>query len=429
MTTSSSSITSGVSAVIVLAAGGGTRMKSQTSKLLHEVAGRPMLSWAVAAARGLEPANLVVVVGHARDQVEAHLASDDPDVRIAVQAEQKGTGHAVACGLEGLGELTGEVVVTYGDVPMLTADTLRHMVDAHREQGNTVTVLTAEVDDPTGYGRILRDGDAVVGIVEHKDADESQRAIREINSGIYVFDAEALRQGVARLSNDNAQGEYYLTDVVTMAAEGSLPVAGRGGVGAFRTDDVWQTEGVNDRVQLARMNAEVNRRIVTAWMRAGVTVVDPATTWIQPDVDLGTDVTLMPGVFLNGATTVSPGATIGPNVTVTDSEIRAGATVTRSEVTLAVVGEGVRIGPFSNVRPGSVLERDSRVGAFVETKNTHLGTSAAIPHVAYVGDSEVPAGSSVAAGSVLSRGSRAPATDSDTPSDSQDDIPTPEADK
>ena len=414
----------GVAAVIVLAAGGGTRMKSTKSKLLHEVAGRPMLSWAVGAARGLNPDHLVVVVGHRREQVEAHLAEDAPDVTTAVQAEQKGTGHAVACGLEGLGELHGEVVVTYGDVPMLTGETLQQMVEVHRERRNLVTVLTAEVEDPTGYGRILRDGEAVVGIVEHKDADEAQRAVREINSGIYVFDAGALRDGVS-----NVQGEYYLTDVVTMAADGTVEVPGRGRVGAFRIDDVWQTEGVNDRVQLARMNAEVNRRIVTGWMRAGVTVIDPSATWVQPDVDLANDVTLYPGVFLNGATTIGAGATVGPDVTVTDSEIREGATVTRSEITLAVVGEGARVGPFSNIRPGSVLDRDAKVGAFVEAKNTHVGTEAAIPHMAYVGDSEVIAGSSVVAGSVLSREYAAPATNSDVTSDSQDDTPTPEADQ
>jgi bifunctional UDP-N-acetylglucosamine pyrophosphorylase/glucosamine-1-phosphate N-acetyltransferase len=328
-----------------------------------------------------------------------------------------------------LDELHGEVVVTYGDVPMLTGETLQRMVEVHRERRNLVTVLTAEVEDPTGYGRILRGGEAVVGIVEHKDADEAQRAVREINSGIYVFDAEALREGVSKLSNDNVQGEYYLTDVVTMAADGTVEVPGRGRVGAFRIDDVWQTEGVNDRVQLARMNAEVNRRIVTGWMRAGVTIIDPTSTWIQPDVDLANDVTLYPGVFLNGATTIGAGATVGPDVTVTDSEIREEATVTRSEVTLAVVGEGVRVGPFSNIRPGSVLDRDAKVGAFVETKNTHIGTEAAIPHMAYVGDSEVTAGSSIVAGSVLSRECAAPATVSDITSDSQDDTLNPEADQ
>lgn len=379
----------GVSAVIVLAAGGGTRMKSRKSKLLHEVAGRPMLSWAVAAARGLNPEHLVVVVGHLRDQVEAHLAEDAPDATVAVQSEQKGTGHAVACALGSLDDdLDGEVVVTYGDVPMLTGETLADLVRAHREGGYVATVLTAEVPDPTGYGRILRQGERVAGIIEHKDASPTQRLIGEINSGIYVFDAAALRAGVAALSDDNAQGEYYLTDVVTMAASGRIAAAdrSRSGVGAFRTDDLWQTEGVNDRVQLSRINAEMNRRIVEGWMRAGVTVADPPTTWIQPDVDLAADVTLLPGTLLNGATSVGEGATVGPDATLTDCEIGSDAVVTRTEATLAVVGDGVRVGPWANLRPGTVLDAGVKIGAFVETKNAHLGQGTSVPRLVYAGD-------------------------------------------
>ncbi len=402
-TTSDQPDISGVSAVIVLAAGGGTRMKSQRSKLLHEVAGRPMLSWAVAAARGLHPDHLVVVVGHLRDQVEAHLADDAPDVSTAVQAEQKGTGHAVARGLEGLGDLSGEVVVTYGDVPMLTSQTLAELVQAHRDGGFLATVLTADVPDPTGYGRILRQGERVAGIIEHKDASPTQRLISEINSGIYVFDAEALQQGVAALSNDNAQGEYYLTDVVTMAASGRLSGSDRSltGVGAYRTEDLWQTEGVNDRVQLARINAEVNRRIVEGWMRAGVTVADPDTTWIQPDVDLGTDVTVLPGTLLNGATSVGEGATVGPDTTLTDCEVGAGAVVSRTEATLAVVGEGVRVGPWANLRPGTVLDAGVKIGAFVETKNAHLGSGTAGPRLVYAGDVTVGRDVTIGAGAMF----------------------------
>lgn len=402
-TTSDQPDISGVSAVIVLAAGGGTRMKSQRSKLLHEVAGRPMLSWAVAAARGLHPDHLVVVVGHLRDQVEAHLADDAPDVSTAVQAEQKGTGHAVARGLEGLGDLSGEVVVTYGDVPMLTSQTLAELVQAHRDGGFLATVLTADVPDPTGYGRILRQGERVAGIIEHKDASPTQRLISEINSGIYVFDAEALQQGVAALSNDNAQGEYYLTDVVTMAASGRLSGSDRSltGVGAYRTEDLWQTEGVNDRVQLARINAEVNRRIVEGWMRAGVTVADPDTTWIQPDVDLGTDVTILPGTLLNGATSVGEGATVGPDTTLTDCEVGAGAVVSRTEATLAVVGEGVRVGPWANLRPGTVLDAGVKIGAFVETKNAHLGSGTAVPRLVYAGDVTVGRDVTIGAGTMF----------------------------
>jgi bifunctional UDP-N-acetylglucosamine pyrophosphorylase/glucosamine-1-phosphate N-acetyltransferase len=402
-TTSDQTAPGGVTAVIVLAAGGGTRMKSKRSKLLHEVAGRPMLSWAVNAARGLNPQHLVVVVGHLREQVEAQLAEDAPDVLTVVQSEQKGTGHAVGCALDSLGELQGEVVVTYGDVPMLNSETLAELVRAHRAAGTLATVLTAEVPDPTGYGRILRNGDHVVGIVEHKDADDAQRRIREINSGIYVFDAAALRHGVSALSNDNAQGEYYLTDVVSMAATGAIrgDDPGLSGVAAHQTDDLWQTEGVNDRVQLSRVNVEMNRRILERWMRDGVTIADPSSTWIEPDVDLAADVTILPGSHLNGATSVESGAVIGPETTLTDCEVGEDTVITRTEATLAVLGDGVRVGPWANLRPGTVLDAGTRIGAFVETKNAHLGAGTSIPRLVYAGDVVVGRDVTIGAGAVF----------------------------
>ena len=224
-----------------------------------------MLSYAVSAAAALNPSHLVVVVGHQRIQVAEHLESLNETVTTAVQDQQLGTGHAVACGLADLPDFDGDVVVTYGDVPLLTGETLQRLVHRHRSEGNSVTVLTAEIDDPSGYGRIIRVEGRVVGIVEDRDADERQQAIREINSGIYVFDAATLRSALGHLSTDNAQGEQYLTDVLRFAHD-----QGRG-VGAMVIDDVWQTEGVNDRVQLARMNEELNRRIVERWMLEGVT--------------------------------------------------------------------------------------------------------------------------------------------------------------
>ena len=315
-------------AVIVLAAGGGTRMKSAKSKLLHELAGHPLLSYALAAATQIQPQEIVVVVGHQRDQVQAHLAEIAPHVRTAVQEEQLGTGHAVQCGLSALSDLPrlpGEVVVTYGDVPMLTGETLLELVDDHRAQRAAVTVLTAVVEDPTGYGRVVRDADgAVTGIVEHRDADDEIRSITEINSGIYVFDSAVLTDGLSGLTSDNDQGELYLTDVLTYARSIGGAVAGH------LIDDRWQTEGVNDRVQLSAMNVEMNRRILTRWMRAGVTIQDPATTWVHASVDLGQDVTLLPGTSLEGATSVGAGATIGPEVTLKDVEVGEGATVVRT---------------------------------------------------------------------------------------------------
>ncbi|MDO5083239.1 MAG: bifunctional UDP-N-acetylglucosamine diphosphorylase/glucosamine-1-phosphate N-acetyltransferase GlmU [Arachnia propionica] len=384
-----------VQAVVVLAAGGGTRMKSRRSKLLHEVCGRSMLSYAVSAAAALNPIHLVVVVGHQRIQVAEHLESLNETVTTAVQDQQLGTGHAVGCGLAGLPEFDGEVVVTYGDVPLLTGETLQRLLHAHRTEGNSVTVLTAEVDDPSGYGRIIRVEGRVVGIVEDRDADERQRAIREINSGIYVFDAATLRTALGQLGTDNAQGEQYLTDVLRFAHD-----QGRG-VGAMVIDDVWQTEGVNDRVQLARMNEELNRRIVERWMRDGVTVVDPRTTWIDIDVDLAQDVTLLPGTILQGATTIGVGATIGPDTTLADVEVGVDAEVIRSHASLSIIGDGATVGPFSYLRPGTQLVGNSKVGAFVETKNTILGEGSKVPHLSYVGDAVIDEGSNIGAGTIF----------------------------
>ncbi|NLE96491.1 MAG: bifunctional UDP-N-acetylglucosamine diphosphorylase/glucosamine-1-phosphate N-acetyltransferase GlmU [Propionibacterium sp.] len=384
-----------VAAVVVLAAGGGTRMKSKKSKVLHEIAGKAMLSYSVSAAAALDPRHLVVVVGHRREQVLEHLERLDDGVQTAVQDEQRGTGHAVQCGLEGLEHIEGDVVVTYADVPMLTGATLRQLVAVHRSKGNAVTVMTANVDDPSGYGRVLRDGDRVRGIVEHKDATEEQRRIREINSGIYVFDAATLRAGLANLDTDNVQGELYLTDVLTYAN-------GHGKqVGAYVIDDVWQTEGVNDRVQLARMNAEMNRRILDEWMMNGVTMIDPTSTWVDVDVDLAPDVILHPGTILQGATTIGEGAEIGPSTTLMDVEVGPGAQVLRTHGSFAVIGEGAVVGPFSYLRPGTILGAEGKIGAFVETKNATIAKHAKVPHLAYVGDAIIDEDANVGAGTIF----------------------------
>jgi bifunctional UDP-N-acetylglucosamine pyrophosphorylase / glucosamine-1-phosphate N-acetyltransferase len=385
-----------VSAVVILAAGEGKRMRSSRSKLLHEIGGHSMLSYAVDAATALQPEHIVVVVGHLREQVEAHLAEIAPHVTTVVQTEQRGTGHAVQVALEALPELDGDVLVTYGDVPMLTADTLVALVADHRGARTSVSVLTARVADPTGYGRIVRGaGDAVLAIVEERDASETQRAIDEINSGIYVFEPQTLREGLAQLRPTNDQGELYLTDVVGLARE-----AGRS-VSAYATQDAWQTEGVNDRVQLARMNAEVNRRTLGRWMRAGVTVVDPATTWVHTSVDLAQDVTLLPGTSLEGATSVATGATIGPDTTLVDVEVGAGASVVRTHGSLAVIGAGASVGPFAYLRPGTVLGERGKIGTFVETKNAQIGAGAKVPHLTYAGDVEIGEDANIGAGVIF----------------------------
>jgi len=371
-------------------------MKSSRSKLLHQIAGHSMLSYAVTAATTVQPEHIVVVVGHLRDQVEAHLAEIAPHVLIAVQEQQLGTGHAVQAALAQLADLTGDVIVTLGDAPMLTGETLAALLDEHRTNQAAVTVLTAEVPDPTGYGRILRDtGGMVTGIVEHRDADDSQLEIIEINSGIYVFDAATLRSALTELAPSNDQGELYLTDVLSVVREAGKPVS------AYVIDDVWQAEGVNDRIQLCRMNAELNRRILQRWMSEGVTVVDPATTWVHASVDLAPDVILLPGTSLEGATSVAAGAQIGPDTTLIDVEVGENAVVTRTQASLSVIGPGANVGPFAHLRPGTMLGAGGKIGTFVETKNARIGAGAKAPHLSYLGDAVIAEGANIGAGVIF----------------------------
>jgi bifunctional UDP-N-acetylglucosamine pyrophosphorylase / glucosamine-1-phosphate N-acetyltransferase len=384
-------------AVIVLAAGEGTRMKSAVPKVLHSIGGRTLLGHAIAAARGTGAEHLSVVVRHERDLVAAHVAEVAPDAVIADQDEVKGTGRATECALDALpGDLDGTVLVTYGDVPLLSAETLHGLLEAHAASGSAATVITATLPDPTGYGRILRDADgSVSGIVEQKDATDEQLAITEINSGIYAFEATVLRKALAQVGTDNAQGEKYLTDVLAIARTEGLRV------GAHLIQDLWQTEGVNDRVQLARLGAELNRRIVEGWMRQGVTVVDPATTWIDTDVSLGRDVTILPQTQLHGATTIGDDVTIGPDTTLAHVEIRDGATVVRTHGSHAVIGAGATVGPFAYLRPGTELGAQGKIGTFVETKNASIGAGSKVPHLSYVGDATIGEQSNIGAASVF----------------------------
>jgi bifunctional UDP-N-acetylglucosamine pyrophosphorylase / glucosamine-1-phosphate N-acetyltransferase len=321
-------------------------------------------------------------------------------VTLAVQEEQKGTGHAVQVALEVLPQISGTVVVTYGDVPLLVGETLEHLVRVHEEQEHAVTLLSAHVDAPAGYGRVLRDADgSVVGIVEHKDAvqadDQQTLQIKEINSGIYAFDAQVLADALNRIGSDNAQGERYLTDVLAIAREDGRPVA------ALETVDAWQTEGVNDRVQLAAIAAELNRRTLERHMRAGVTVLDPATTWVDDTVTIQPDVTLLPGVQLHGATHIESGATVGPDSTLSDVEIGADASVVRTHGSGAILGPGVSVGPFSYLRPGTVVGEGGKIGTFVETKQARLAQGAKVPHLSYVGDAEIGEGTNIGAGTIF----------------------------
>jgi bifunctional UDP-N-acetylglucosamine pyrophosphorylase/glucosamine-1-phosphate N-acetyltransferase len=386
---------------IVLAAGEGTRMRSATPKVLHRIAGRSLVEHAVRAAAGVSPEHLVVVIGHGRDAVAEHLAAVAEDmghpVATAVQEQQNGTGHAVSCALATMpAGLTGTVLVTYGDAPLLDVETLTGLLTEHESSGNAVTVLTARLDDPAGYGRIVRDETgAVTAIVEQKDATEQQRAIREVNSGVYAFDAAVLADALSRISTDNAQGELYLTDVLGIArGDGKR-------VGAQLCADPWLVEGVNDRVQLSRLGAVLNQRLVERAMRAGVTVVDPATTWLDAGVEIGRDVLIEPGVQLRGRTVVAEGAVIGPDSTLTDVTVGAGASVVRTHGSESEIGPNASVGPFAYLRPGTKLGEAGKIGTFVETKKADIGAGSKVPHLTYVGDATIGEHSNIGASSVF----------------------------
>ncbi|MEV7428065.1 bifunctional UDP-N-acetylglucosamine diphosphorylase/glucosamine-1-phosphate N-acetyltransferase GlmU [Nocardioides sp. NPDC092400] len=382
--------------VIVLAAGGGTRMRSKTPKVLHPVCGRSMVGHVLRAVAAVEPERVVAVVGHQREQVAPHVQEHLPDVVLAVQEEQLGTGHAVRIAMEAAGSTSGTVLVAYGDTPLLEGESLRAFVAEHEAAERAVSILSGILQEPFGYGRVVRDADGdVLAIVEEKDATPAQRDIHEINSGILAFDGAFLAEALPRIGNDNVKGEYYLTDTVQLARDAGLTV------GAHPLADVLQTEGANDRAQLAELGREMNRRIVTRWMRAGVTVMDPATTWIESDVVLAQDVTILPGTQLLGTTVVGEDAVVGPDTTLEDCEVGVGARVVRTHGQLAVVGDGANVGPFAYLRPGTKLGEGGKIGTFVETKNADLAAGAKVPHLSYVGDAEVGEGTNIGAGTIF----------------------------
>lgn len=383
-------------AVIVLAAGEGTRMKSSKPKILHELCGHALVDHMLTAARGLAPERLIVVIGHAREQVEAHLATTGPDARAVVQTPRNGTGHAVRTVLESVGTISGTVLVTYGDTPLLRTETLAELLATHAAEANAVTVLTAEVPDPAGYGRIIRDTTgAVLSIVEEKDASPEQRAIKEMNSGVYAFDGLLLADAVKRVSTANAQGEEYLTDVLSILREDGHRV------GACIAADHVEVEGVNDRVQLAFARRVLNTRVLEGHMRAGVTIIDPATTWVDADVSIEPDVIVHPGTQLHGRTRIAAAAEVGPATTLTDTVVGAGAVVRDSVCEGAEIGAGSSVGPFAYLRPGTVLGRRAKAGAYVEMKNARVGDGSKVPHLTYVGDATIGEGTNIGASSVF----------------------------
>jgi len=384
-------------AIIVLAAGQGTRMKSATPKLLHLLAGSPIVAHVLRTAQALDAAHVVAVVRHERDQVAAAVESVLPACVVVDQDEIPGTGRAVEQALAALPlDFEGEVLVLNGDVPLLDADTLAAFLEQHRADAAEASVLSAIYDDPSGYGRVVRDEHgAFRRIVEQKDATDDERAIAEVNAGIYAFGANALRDQLANLTTDNAQGEKYLTDVIQHLREAGSEVE------AVPVSEPWLVAGINDRAQLSETAARLNALIVRGWQLNGVTIEDPATTWIDLDVKIEPDVTIRPGTQLKGATVIATGAVVGPDTTLVDCEIGEGAEVKRADATLSVVGPGASVGPFSYLRPGTVLGADGKIGTFVETKNATIGAGSKVPHLSYVGDATIGVHSNIGAGSIF----------------------------
>jgi bifunctional UDP-N-acetylglucosamine pyrophosphorylase/glucosamine-1-phosphate N-acetyltransferase len=385
---------------VVLAAGEGTRMRSSLPKVLHPLCGRPMVLHVIETLAALPLERIVVVVGHEAEAVTAAIQAGvetDVPVEFVEQRVQRGTGDATSVALTTFSDEMDDddVIVCSADIPLLRPETLAALATEHRLGDAAASLLTAVLDDPTGYGRIVRDARGnVERIVEHADATADELAIDEVNPSIYCFRRTFLAPALRRVSPENVQGEYYLTDVIEVLRGTGHTVL------ALPAADASETQGVNDRAQLAEAEAVLRLRINTAWMKAGVTMVDPARTYVDATVELAPDVRLLPGTILEGRTVVRSGAVIGPDCRIVDSEVAEGAEIEASVVRGATVGPDVHVGPFAHLRPGTVLARDSRVGSFVETKNAAVGEGAKLPHLSYVGDAEVGAGANVGAGTI-----------------------------
>ncbi|GGF28240.1 bifunctional UDP-N-acetylglucosamine diphosphorylase/glucosamine-1-phosphate N-acetyltransferase GlmU [Subtercola lobariae] len=395
-------------AIIILAAGQGTRMKSETPKLLHTLAGIPIVSHVLATARELDAAYTVAVVRHERDALVAVITDELPNGVVVDQDETPGTGRAVEQALAALpADFDGDVLVINGDTPMLDVQTLAGLVNEHRRGRASATLLSAFLDDPSGYGRIVRaapetsagaatdTNGRVDRIVEHKDATDSELAIAEINAGVYLFGVSELRDLLPQLTLHNAQGEKYLTDIIELLRRAGsevtvLPVA-----------ESWLVAGINDRAQLSEAAAKLNALIIRGWQLAGVTVEDPASTWIDLKASFEPDVTLLPGTQIRGATVVARGAIVGPDTTLVDCEVGEGATVKRTDATLSVIGAGASVGPFAYLRPNTILGANGKIGTFVETKNAQIGEGSKVPHLSYVGDAHIGVDSNIGAGSIF----------------------------
>jgi bifunctional UDP-N-acetylglucosamine pyrophosphorylase / glucosamine-1-phosphate N-acetyltransferase len=366
---------------VVLAAGSGTRMVSSTPKVMHQLAGRPLLGHVMATASSLEANGIYVVLRHQKELLENYLRAAYPAAQVVEQDEISGTGRAVEVSLEQIPEdFEGEVLVISADVPLMDTTTLTALIASHRESGAAATILTAILDDPFGYGRIIRSEDgSVSGIVEQLDATEQEAAINEINAGVYVFNSKHLRHSLSKLQSHNAQGERYLTDVAALLVEDGQKVS------AEIVSDNWLVHGINNRVQLAEVAKELNNRICKGWQLAGVTILDPDSTWIDVQVTIGQDAVIHSGSHLRGSTEIGPESEIGPAVVIENSIVQAGA----------------KVGPFAYLRPGTDLGENGKIGSFVETKNAKIGTGSKVPHLSYVGDAEIGEHTNIGAGTIF----------------------------
>jgi bifunctional UDP-N-acetylglucosamine pyrophosphorylase/glucosamine-1-phosphate N-acetyltransferase len=372
-------------------------MKSELAKVLHAICGRSLLGHVLVATEPLRAQRTLVVVGHLRDQVIEHLKEIDSTATPVVQDQQRGTGDAARIALDAItGTAAGTVVVVPGDVPLLTAETLQRLVARHAETLAAATVLTAEVPDATGYGRVVRSADGhVTAIVEERDADDATKQIREINTSVYAFDIAKLREALPALTPDNAQGEQYLTDVIgRFVSQGDVVVS-------LTVADHLEVAGVNDRAQLAAVRRAMRDRIVAHWMREGVTIVDPQTTWMGVRVTIEADATIHQNTQLHGATHIARFAEVGPDSTLRNTKVGEGASVIRSHCTQAEIGPGATVGPYTYLRPGTVLGKDSKAGAYVEMKNAVVGDDTKVPHLSYVGDAEIGERSNIGAATVF----------------------------
>ena len=371
-------------------------MKSATPKVLHEIAGIPILGHVLATANSLEANKVLAVLRHEKQLIEAYVQSHFPNTEVVTQDEIPGTGRAAEQALEALGDFDGDVLILSGDVPLLDVESISQLVQNHQQLGSQGSMISVVLENPNGYGRILRAKNSdLQGIVEQKDASAAQLEITEVNAGVYVFDAKALRSALSQVGMDNAQGEKYLTDVV------GLMLASGQKVHAQQILDPYLVAGINDRAQLSEIAKELNARIVRAWQLAGVTVQEPHSTWIDVTVQLGQDVTLLPSTRLHGLTRVGVGAVIGPDTTLRDVEVGENAKISRTQGDSARVLDGATVGPFAYLRPGTELGADGKIGAFVETKNAKIGRGAKVPHLSYVGDATIGEGANIGAGTIF----------------------------